>query len=206
MTEPPAASDHVAPEGSVTWFFAQLRDGDDLALAALWRRFFPRLVGLAAHMLAQRPQRAAAAEDAAQDALISFWRRARAGEFADVVNREHLWRLLAQFTVYKARRQARHEAADIRGGGRVLDEGALAAAAVPQRLEDLAGDPPAVDVDVQAAELLELLPEDLRQFAVLRLLGHSTHEIADLLDCTQRKVQRKLDLVRMKWERQLRAD
>jgi DNA-directed RNA polymerase specialized sigma24 family protein len=41
----------------------------------------------------------------------------------------------------------------------------------------------------------------LQEFAVLRLLGHSSAEVAQLLNCTQRKVQRKLELVRLHWER-----
>ena len=53
------------PTGSVTQFFHRLRAGDPAAAAGLWQHFFPRLVGLARHALAGRPQRAADAEDAA---------------------------------------------------------------------------------------------------------------------------------------------
>uniref|UniRef100_A0A7C2NVD4 RNA polymerase sigma-70 ECF-like HTH domain-containing protein n=1 Tax=Schlesneria paludicola TaxID=360056 RepID=A0A7C2NVD4_9PLAN len=186
-------------EGSVTWFFGQVRHGDGQALVPLWQRYFPRLMGLAARVLADRPQRAASAEDAVQEALVSFWRRAQSGEFADVLDRDHLWQLLAQFTVYKVHRQIRQEAAGKRGGGRVMDEAALDARAVP--LDELARSTDAVELDLLAAELLEQLPPELREFAVLRLLGHTTAEIADRLDCTQRKVQRKLELVRLHWER-----
>src|SRR5690349_19210128 len=101
--------------GSVTWFFGQLRDGDDQALVELWQRFFPRLMGLAARVLADCPQRVAGAEDAVQEALVSFWRRARTGEFESVADRDHLWQLLAQITVFKARRQIRSESAEKRG-------------------------------------------------------------------------------------------
>lgn len=203
MTEP---ADHPSDpcEGSVTWFFGQLRNGDDRALVELWQRYFPQLMGLAKRVLADRPQRAAGAEDAVQEALVSFWRRARAGEFADVLHRDHLWQLLAQFTVYKARRQSRHETAAKRGGGRILDEAALDAGATP--LDELAGQSPTGEVDLHATELLEQLPPELREFAVLRLLGHATDEIAERLGCTQRKVQRKLELVRLRWQRELSGD
>jgi DNA-directed RNA polymerase specialized sigma24 family protein len=204
MSEFVGNHDHSA-EGSITWFFGQLRHGDDLALAELWQRFFPRLMGLAARVLANRAQRVAGAEDAVQEALVSFWRRARAGEFEAVADRDHLWQLLAQITVFKARRQARSEAAEKRGGGRILGEGDLADRSPPQGLDVLAWQQPTADVDVRAAELLDLLPEELREFAVLRLVGHSTSDMAELMHCSQRKVQRKLDLVRLHWERQIPA-
>jgi len=195
-------ADSSAAEGSITWFFGQLRHGDDAALVQLWQRFFPRLMALATRILAHRPQRAASAEDAVQEALVSFWRRVQAGEFESVTDRDHLWQLLAQFTVFKARRQVRNERAEKRGGGHVLDEAALA---LDDRspLDQLAGQQPTAEVDLHAAELVESLPPDLREFAVLRLLGHSTAEMADLIGCTQRKVQRKLDLVRLHWEKRL---
>ncbi|MDZ4689428.1 MAG: ECF-type sigma factor [Planctomycetaceae bacterium] len=193
-------------EGSITWFFGQLRHGDDLALVELWQRFFPRLMGLAARVLADRPQRAASAEDAVQEALVSFWRRARAGEFESVADRDHLWQLLAQITVFKARRQVRSEAAEKRGGGRILGEGDLADRSPPQALDALAWHQPTAEVDVRAEELLDQLPPELREFAVLHLLGHTSAEVADLMGCTQRKVQRKLELVRLRWERLIAAE
>lgn len=204
MTDSPA--DPVEPaEGSITWFFGQLRQGDDVALGALWERFFPRLMGLARRVLANRPQRAAGAEDVVQEALVSFWRRAHAGEFASVVDRDHLWQLLAQFTVFKARHQVRHENAQKRGGGRVRDEGGLADRSHPQVLAELAWRHSTDDIDLHAAELVDHLPPELREFAVLHLLGHGTAEIAEILDCTQRKVQRKLEVVRLTWARLLEA-
>jgi formylglycine-generating enzyme len=141
-----------AGDGSITWFFGQVRQGDDRALTPLCQRYFPRLMGLAAKVLSNRPQRAASAEDAVQEALVSFWRRAQSGEFADVLDRDHLWQLLAQFTVYKVHHQIRQEAAGKRGGGRVLDEAALDARALP--LDELARSTDAVELDLLAAEQL----------------------------------------------------
>ncbi len=184
----------------------RFRDGDDAALQQLWARFFPRLQGLAREILSRKPPRAAGPDDAVQDAFLSFWKRVRAGEFLEDLHREHLWQLLAQFTVFKARRLIRHESAAKRGGGRVISEGALASEDDPQRLDELAWQQPAEDVDATAAELLDRLPEELREYAVLRLIGNSTGEMAELLNCTQRKVQRKLELVRLHWDRLLVQD
>jgi DNA-directed RNA polymerase specialized sigma24 family protein len=116
--------DSDAP-GSVTRFFDALCAGDPAGAEALWERFFPRLVGLARRALAGRPQRAADADDAALSAFASFCLRARAGEFRPA-DREGLWHLLAVITTRKARKQARREGAEKRGGGSVGDEETLA--------------------------------------------------------------------------------
>ncbi len=189
-------------EGSVTWYFARFREGNDNALAPLWARFFPRLQGLARDILARHPLRAAGAEDAVQDALVSFWQRVRGGQFSEVLHRDHLWNLLAQFTAYKTKRILRRESADKRGG-RLLTAGNQSLDSV---LEDFALEEPAEHIDLYVSELLEGLPEELREFAALRLIGHSTEEIAELMQCTQRKVQRKLELVRLNWQRHLPHD
>ena len=100
----------------------------------------------------------------------------------------------------KVGKQLRHAAAQKRAGGQIFTEAELAS---DQGLDELIGELPTHELDVQAAELVVALPADLQELAVLRLLGHSTKEIAEQLDCTQRKVQRKLELVRLKWENSL---
>lgn len=189
----------ASPDGSVTRFFGQLRAGDPAAAEHLWARFFPRLVALARRTLAGRPQRAADADDAAQSAFASFCLRVRAGQF-DVADRSDLWNLLGVITSRKALKQARREATDKRGGGRVLGEGALRGPdGSPLSLDEAAAAPPD-DFDLHGAELLDQLPAELREFAVLRLFGFTNREIADQLGCTERKVERKLNLIRLTWE------
>jgi DNA-directed RNA polymerase specialized sigma24 family protein len=184
---------------SVTRFFGLLQTGDPIAAEALWERFFPRLVALARKTLAGRPQRVADADDAAQSAFASFCLRVRAGEFA-IRDRNDLWNLLGVITVNKARIQARREAAQKRGGGRVVGEGALTRPdGSPLPLDEAAFLPPA-DFDVHCEELLGRLEPELRQFAVLRLLGYRNREIAEMHDCTERKVERKLNLIRLRWQ------
>jgi RNA polymerase sigma factor (sigma-70 family) len=183
----------------VTHFFGQLRGGDPAAAEALWERFFPRLVALARKALAGRPQRAADADDAAQSAFASFCLRVRAGEFA-VRDRDDLWNLLGVITRNKARAQARREAAAKRGGGRVVGEAALTRPDGSPLPLDEAAAASAADFDQQCEELLSQLEPELRQFAVLRLLGYRNREIAAMYDCTERKVERKLNLIRLRWQ------
>ena len=49
-------------------------------------------------------------------------------------------------------------------------------------------------------ELFDRLDPELREFALLRLLGFRNREIADRLGCTGGKGKRKLHLIRLKWE------
>lgn len=187
------------PEGSITHFFGALQAGDGAAAQKLWERFFPRLHGLARKALSGRPQRAADAEDAVQSAFATFFRRARQGAFGHGLDRDDLWSLLGVIAVRKARKQARREAAAKRGGGRVLDEGALAGTDDQAGLDALAGSP-AGDFDLHCEELLGQLEGEERTIALLRLLGNKNREIAEQLGCTERKVERKLNLIRRTWE------
>lgn len=196
-TARPSSDQSPADFGSVTHLFTRARAGDVEAFTPLWNQFFPRLVGLARKRLGGRPGPGTDAEDAAQAALISFWQQISTGEFLNDLRRDALWSLLATITARKVGKQLRHHAAGKRGGGKVLSEADLTG---EQNLDELVAALPTDDLDWQAAELLEGLPADLQELAMLRLLGHSTQEISRQLDCTQRKVQRKMELVRLRWE------
>lgn len=186
-------------QGSISQAFQALQAGDDAAVGRLWERYFPRLLGLARKALTGRPQRVADAEDAVQSAFASFIRRAQQGMFGTGLDRDDLWSLLGVIAVRKARRQARREAAAKRGGGRVLDEAALAGPDDRAGLDALA-DAPAADFDLHCEEMLGQLDDELRTVALLRLLGHKNREIADQLGWTERRVERKLARIRLCWE------
>ncbi len=204
-----ASHDSPRPEScdsqaSVTIAFLQMRAGEESGARRLWEHFFPRLVGLARTTLANRPQRVADAEDAALSAFMSFCQQANDGAVEGELHRENLWNLLGVFTVRKATKQLRRERAAKRGGGQVLGEAAFALSEGEfggNRLDELAAHIPAVEFDLHCEELLNGLEPELREVVVLKLFGHSTDEISTLLEWTIRKVQRKLELVRLKWER-----
>jgi RNA polymerase sigma factor (sigma-70 family) len=190
--------------GSVTRLFEQLREGNSAVGQQFWERFLPRLLALARKTLTGRPQQVADADDAVQSALVSFWQRIGQGDFPKRLDRNDLWNLLGVFTVRKAMRQVRREEAEKRGGGRVLGESALQRPdGTPLRLDEIAGSLSAGKFDLDCEELLLQLDDELRVFAVLRLLGYRNREIAEQLDCTERKVERKLALMRLIWERHL---
>jgi RNA polymerase sigma factor (sigma-70 family) len=182
------------PGGSITILYREWRRGNQESFGHLLQRFRPRLLALAHSSLLGRVRRVADAEDAFQSAVISFWKKAERGDLSLSLDREGLWGILGVITVRKALRLLERESAQKRGGRQQVSYvGVESAAAVPQ------GDCP----EMLFAEMLELLDEDLRPFAILRLAGHSYREIAEELDCTEKKVERKLKLIRTIWEEEV---
>lgn len=193
-------------EKSVTHFFQRLQAGDPAAAAPLWLHYFPRLTALARRTLAGRATSVADADDAALSAFASFCQRAAGGEFG-IDGRDDLWNLLGVMTVRKARRQVRRERAAKRGGGHIIGEAALVRPdGSPLHLAELAPALPAADFDLCSEELLSVLDDESRTIAVLRLLGHRNREIAEQLGCTERKIERKLNLIRLRWNQVASGD
>jgi DNA-directed RNA polymerase specialized sigma24 family protein len=192
----PDDPEFAALDGSLTAFLRQLGAGDAASAEALWQQFFPRLVRLARGTLARHAQGTADAEDAAQSALISLWRRAGRGDLRSL-DGEGLWALLATITHRKSLRRVRAAMTQKRGGGRVKSATDLGDGETP--VDEILAVLPAHDVDLICEELLLALPDDVRPFAVLRIVGHTHAEIAGQLGCSVRKVERKLQLVRRMW-------
>lgn len=188
-------------DGSVTHFFGKLREGDRTAAEQLWRAYCPRLLGLARKTLGRRHGKMADAEDAVQSAFISFWRRAERGEFSGELNRNNLWNLLGLITFRKALKHINQEAAQKRGKGRVRAASSLADCdGEPFRLDQALGRMPATEFDLHCEELLLQLDEELRSVALLRLMNYTNREIASIFECTERKIERKLQMIRLAWE------
>jgi hypothetical protein len=82
--------------GSVSLCLELLKQGDEAAAAALFARFFQRLVGLArAKLVPLEQQGAADQEDVALSAFHDFCQAVRTGRYADLHGRVALWRVLA---------------------------------------------------------------------------------------------------------------
>jgi DNA-directed RNA polymerase specialized sigma24 family protein len=185
-------SDHsdLSASGSITGLYRDWRGGKADALGELIARFRPRLLALAHSTLSGRLPRVSDAEDALQSAMISFWERVEEGDLEHGLDRDDLWNILGQMTARKAMKLLEKEGAQKRGGGKVIT-GLL--------IENSPDSSSEVGLDVVCAELIEMLDPDLRSFALLRLMGHKNQEIATEFDCSERKVERKLNLVRAVW-------
>lgn len=174
------AQDEPAIEGgSVTRWIGHLKRGDDQAANHLWKRYFPRLVGLARVKLGQAPNGLADEEDAALSAFYALCEGAASGQLERLHDRDDLWRLLVVITVRKVVDLKKHRSRMKRGGGNVITEAALGdggRAGSVTTLEQVAGADPTPEIAAMLAEeyrrRLEALGDDaLRRVAILRLEG-----------------------------------
>lgn len=197
----------MAAEDPVTLWIAQLKHGDPIAAQKLWEVYFPRLVGLARAKLRGAARRAADEEDVALSAFDSFCRRTGRGQFARLDDRDDLWQLLALITARKAVDLIEHDRRQKRGGGGVQGESALLGPdGTGPGLDQAVGSEPAPEFAIQMAEecrrLLDRLgDDDLRAVALWRMEDRTVEEIATLLECVPRTVERKLRLIRDIWSR-----
>ena len=196
--------------GSVTRLIDRLRSGSpesgDEAARRLWERYLPRLLTLARRHLDRRIRVLQDEEDVAQSMGRSFFRRLRRGDF-DLADRDALWALLVTITLNKARGAADRHFAEKRDVRRARplppsEEGRSGAALEPLAAE--AADPtPAEAAALNEAlehRLRDLPEEDLRRVAVMKLEGYANREVAAELGCSLRGVERKLAIIRRRWE------
>jgi DNA-directed RNA polymerase specialized sigma24 family protein len=191
-------------KGSVTRWIGQAEAGDAEAAQRLWQRYFGRLVGLARVKLRGSPRGMADEEDVALSAFDSFYRGVEQGRFPRLNDRDNLWSLLVVITARKAGKLKRDAGREKRGG--IREEQA------PPRtddleLEEVIGREPsplfAALVAEECERLLDSLADDeTRTIALCKMEGYTTEEIAKKLDCAPRTVERKLSLIRGRWEKE----
>ncbi len=185
--------------GSLSLLYFRLLNGDQTATHELWARFFPRLVGLAKTILGNH-KIAEDAEDAVQVAFFQFLQCVADGRYDDILRRDDMWRILARFTIMRARRILRREQAQKRGGGKVYRESELADSdAGTNHLDALVSSLPTADCDMIFEELLNVLDNDLQEIAMLRLAGYTNMQIKDFQGCSLRSIERRVQLIRSLW-------
>lgn len=206
-------------EGSVSRWLCELKAGNAEAAQPLWERYFGDLVRLARRELRRDPQRQSDDEDVAISGFAKFCDAAARGRYPDLVDRHGLWRLLVRITADKARDAIRHAHRQKRGGGRVLDEAALAGLFAgselsgqrDQAIAQIVGDAPTPEFAAMIAEqfqrLFDMLDDGrLREIAVAKMEGYSNAEIARQQSCSLSTVERSLRLVRKHWKQELPHD
>jgi DNA-directed RNA polymerase specialized sigma24 family protein len=201
----------VGDDGSVTEYIGSLKAGQrvDAATRALWERYFEGLVRLARARLAAAPRGRADEEDVALSVLDTVFQGLAGGRFPRLEDRDDLWKLLVTITARKASNLRRDEARMKRGGGRTLGEGSLAgdgsgAGSPLDRIEAVEPTPDdAEELLEQFDRLLGLLrDETLRRVAVMKLEGYLNAEIARALGTSLTTVERKLAVIRKRWEQE----
>ena len=197
----------MTSEGSITRWIGKLKEGDEAAAQNLWERYFERLVLLGRKKLGTNPRRAGDEEDVALSAMDSFFQGARDGQFPKLKDRDNLWRLLVVITARKAADHVEHERRQKRGGGNVITESVLDAAVEGEQrgIEAIIGAEPSPEFAFMVVEQLEVLLARLedsiaREVATMKLEGYANKEIAAKIGCSLRTVERKLWVIRTKWD------
>jgi len=181
--------------------------GDEAAAEELWRRYFPRLVGLCRKKLAQHPRRAQDEEDVALSAFESLWEGVQKGRFPQLSDRDDLWQLLVVIAARKAIDEIERGTRLKRGAGRVRGESGIVCdrtATDEYGIEQVIGNEPTPEFAALVTEeynrLLESLGDKVLQtIANSKLEGYTNREIAESLGRSVRTIERKLRLIRKKW-------
>ena len=195
------------PDNETFDWLCELADGNEAAAKQIWDRYYEKLVRLARRRLGERNCRAVDEEDIVISAFNSFWQGAQAGRFPDLRDGDDLWRLLMTITGRKAVAHLRREHAQKRGSGEVRGESIFMQQHPEEEnrgIADVFGNEPTPQFAAMVAEQCERLLDSLEdvslsRIAQLKLEGYSNIEIAKEMGCARETVQRKLALIRRKW-------
>lgn len=194
---------------SISEWLVGLKAGEAEAAQKLWDRYSQELLRVAKQRLGASPRRMGDEEDVALSVFGSVFRGVAEGRFENISNRDELWWLLLTITNRKSVNHIRRETAQKRFD-RAEQPGHGARRAVSARfsLNDLVCSSPTPDflaaLQEQYLRLLDVLRNDqLREIAILRIEGYNVAEIAHKLAISRRAVERKLQLIRAQWRREL---
>ena len=195
-------------DGSITHWIHEIQHGNREAAGELWQRFFSKMVARARIQLRTTNRRAADEEDVALSAFESFYRSAEEGKFPDLADRESLWRLLVRITANKVVDQQKKQGRLQRGGGKVRGESVFRNQFGEHfdALAQVVGNEPTPEfiavMHEQFERLMSVLDDaELAEMAIAKMQGYSVQEISEKTNRSVRTVERRLQLIRTKFER-----
>ncbi len=194
----------VLSSHSVTVMIQQLKESNSEAANAIWKRFFHHLLPLARAKLKGLSDRGVDEEDVLVSVFDRFFAAAKEDRFARLNDRDDLWQILLMLTDRKVSERYRRSHAQKRGGGQVasLDGVPEGQAADWRELVDV--ELPheyvvAFNDNLQHA-ITALEEEKTRNVALFKLEGYENREIAERLGISLSSVERKLRVIREKWQ------
>jgi len=199
----------MATNDDIAGLYDDLCVGDSQAAIAVWEQYYDRLVQVARQKLNGAPRRAFDEEDVALSALRTFMARAQKGRFYRWQSGGELWQLLLTITARKVSAHQRREMREKRGGGKVRGDSVFQSdddtSSMPNGIQEMHGEDPCpaqLTMLLEEAEQLldDLSDETLQRIARLRLAGYTNDEIAEMLGCVRRTVERKLGRIRRTWQ------
>lgn len=200
MTAKPADESHFT-EASLSQWHAELCAGDPQATTRLWETYFERMVAVARKRLRGARTSVRDEEDVALSAFKSFCLGVQQGRIALDQSQLNLWPLLVTITLNKAIDQIRHDNRHKRSTHTENTEG-------PLDLQELVSHDANPELVAAASESFERLLEvldrtqdnDLRELAIASIEGNTPAEIAAVMNCSTRTIQRKLKTIQSLWK------
>lgn len=188
---------------NVSHWIDLIKDGDSLAANQIWQHYFDRLVRAVRRKLYGQNRAISDEEDIVLSVFDSFYDAVEKGRFPDLADRDDLWRLLLRMSARKVIDKRRKDQRQRRGGDIKLhsmdqpdDDG---------NLIEVIGDEPTPEMVLMMQESMENLFSHLdggplRDLAGAKLEGYSNAELAKRFDCSVRTIERRLHLIREKFQ------
>jgi RNA polymerase sigma factor (sigma-70 family) len=196
----------MSSAGSVTQLLGLIKTGDAEAAQKLWELFSRRLLNVARTRLPAHSLGVADEEDVVQSVLASFFTGARRGKFTRLRNRSNLWILLSLMTKRKALNLCRDQSKRRPPVARPAHDPSTNDRFVTcvEELIDPALSPQVqVLVQEECQRMLNMLDDArLRSIAIWKMEGYTDAEIASMLGCAARTIERKLALIRGIWSQE----
>ncbi len=196
----------MADSTNVSHWIALVKSGDPVAANHIWQHYFARLVR--AVRARTRGQNSAVSDD--EDIVLSvfdsFYDAAQNGRFPDLSDRDDLWRLLMRMAARKVVDKRRRDQRQRRGGEVTFHT--LNDAGDDHQIIDAIGNEPSPEMVLMMQESVQQLFSHLgvgplADLAVAKLEGQTNAEIARRFGCSERTIERRLRLIREKYQQEL---
>ncbi|WP_148075430.1 ECF-type sigma factor [Bythopirellula goksoeyrii] len=191
---------------NVSHWIELVKAGDSAAANRIWQHYFDRLVRSVRARLQGQNLAISDEDDIVVSVFDSFYNAAENGRFPNLTDRDDLWRLLLRMAARKVVDKRRHDRRQRRGGNVQLHS--LDHAGEDKQVIEAIGDEPSPEMVLMMQESVEQLFSHLgvgqiRDLAVAKLEGYTNAEIAQRLGCSERTIERRLNLIREKCQQEL---
>ena len=196
----------MSENSNISHWIDLVKSGDSVAANRIWHHYFDRLVRAVRARMAGQNRAISDEEDIVLSVFDSFYIAAEKGRFPDLSDRDDLWQLLMRMAARKVVDKRRHDQRQRRGGNVSLHS--LDHAVDDERTIEAIGDEPSPEMVIMMQESMEQLFShlgvgQLRDLAGAKLEGYTNAEIAKRFGCSERTIERRLNLIREKCQQEL---
>ncbi|MCA9192046.1 MAG: hypothetical protein KDB03_09795 [Planctomycetales bacterium] len=191
---------------NVSHWIHLVKAGDSSAASHIWQLYFDRLVRSVRARLAGQNRAVSDEEDIVLSVFDSFYQAAEDGRFPDLSDRDDLWKLLLTMAARKVIDKRRHDRRQRRGGSVRLRS--LNLTDDNHQVIEAIGNEPSPEMVLMMQESVDQLFShlgvgQLRDLAVAKLEGFTNAQLANRFTCSERTIERRLNLIREKCQQEL---